>query len=93
MDLDRIQTLQEFAQTLQVSENYLIAHSQGRKAQIPAIRVGRCVRFHPRTVFCKFAYEAGVSPEAIAAGFSKPQTLETNIEREHEPHNPLAKVN
>ena len=87
MDLDKLLTLEECAAWLRIERHALSRKSSGRRAAIPAIRNGRSfIRFHPRTVLAKFAHDAGLSPEVIAASF---QEMNQKSQGEaHPPRNP-----
>lgn len=66
--LDDMLTLEECAAWLKLNARALAAKSKGRRASVPAIWLNsRVVRFHPRTIVAKFAAEAGVPFEVIAA--------------------------
>jgi len=72
MDLDRLLTAAECAAWLGLGRNTLARRSTGRRADIPAIRLGRdAVRFHPRMILAKFASDAGVSPAVISASLTE----------------------
>ena len=42
---DRILTVQELARELRVSQRTIYAHCTDREPRLPAIRIGRCIRF------------------------------------------------
>jgi len=72
MDLDYLLTPAECAEWLRIDRATLSRHSQGRQPRVPAIRAGgQTVRYHPRTILAKFASEAGMSPEAVAASLNQ----------------------
>jgi hypothetical protein len=71
--LDQLLTLEEAAQWLGLTPRCLLEKSRGHRPFIPAIRDGRkFIRFHPQTILAKFAADACVSPEVIAASFQQP---------------------
>jgi hypothetical protein len=70
-NLDQLLTLNEAARWLRMNERDLSARSQGRNPSIPGIWINkRVVRFHPRAVLAKFANDAGVALEVVAAMFN-----------------------
>lgn len=69
--LDALLTLEEAAALWRIQPEALSAKSKGRRAQIPGIWLNqRLVRFHPRMMFAKAAYDAGVPVEVITAAFN-----------------------
>jgi hypothetical protein len=71
VNLDDLLTLDEAAAWLRLNRRDLSEKSRGRRAVIPAIRVNRkVIRFHPRTILAKFAADAGVPLEVIAASYT-----------------------
>lgn len=69
--LDGMLTRTQAAQWLQMSERELAAKSLGLRPKVPAFRVGsqRTIRYHPRTILAKFAKDAGLPLEVVAASF------------------------
>ena len=68
IDINAMLTLQECARWLRIQPRELSARSRGRNARIPAVRLNkRVIRFHPATILAKFAADAGVPVEVIAA--------------------------
>ncbi len=58
----------EAAKWLNLKPRRLLADSKGKKAKIPGFWINeRVVRYHPRTIIAKLAFDAGVPKEAIAA--------------------------
>lgn len=71
IQLDEMMTPERAASWLQISMETLM--EKYRKKQIPGAAIGhRTVRFHPRTVIAKLAFDGGVSPKVIAAMFNMP---------------------
>jgi hypothetical protein len=70
VDLDKLMDLDEFSQFIGLNKTKITPHTKGRNPKIPAIWINeRVVRFHPRTVLAKFAADAGVRMEIIAASY------------------------
>jgi hypothetical protein len=75
MNLDDILTLTDAAAWLGLNRRVLLKKCKGRKATIPAFRLGvREYRFHPRTIIAKLAADSGVSFEIVAASMGRKET-------------------
>lgn len=87
--LDEILETPEAAQWLKLNPRVLLAESQGENPKIPAIRINeRVIRFNRRIILAKFAHDAGLPPEVIAAAFvPSVQFPQTTTERSNEPNN------
>jgi hypothetical protein len=71
MDLDTLLKLNEAARICRLSPREMAAKSKGKRAPLPGIWINsRVVRFHPRMMLAKAAYDAGVPVEVIAAAFN-----------------------
>jgi len=71
IDLDDMLETAEAAKWLRMRPRDLLAKTKGRKPEIPAFRINsKVVRFHPRTIVCKLAADAGLSPELISASLN-----------------------
>ena len=69
--MDALLTLEEAAALWRLQPEALSAKSKGKRAQIPGIWLNqRLVRFHPRIMLAKAAYDAGVPVEVITAAFN-----------------------
>ena len=73
--LDEMLDTAAAAKWLKIKPRRLLADSKGPRAKIPAFWINRrLVRFHPRTIIAKFANDAGIPPEVIAAMFGLRET-------------------
>lgn len=69
--LDQMMDTAEAAEWLKINSHNLLRVSKGLNAKIPGFWItDRIVRFHPRTIIVKVAFDAGVPPEVIMSQFT-----------------------
>lgn len=70
--LDSLLTLQEAANWLGLHPRILASKIKGRRPHVPVWNPNQqIIRFHPRTILAKFAADAGVPLEVVAASFGR----------------------
>ncbi len=47
---ERLLRAGEVAEMLQVSQGWVRAHANGRKPELPAVKMGKCLRFRPEKI-------------------------------------------